>query len=1105
MALTPLILIFLEAAQVSATPETPDLNSVIVGPAYDVLDYQDDGDQVLLTSAYGQLESGGAYAPPVSGTDAIVVLDGGYPAQSAGAKVDHASVRFQLRAPRVILGSTHLNGSIAPVLGTYVTTTADDRTLIALVSPTANFVTAGVQPGDRIVLTSTLGQVAVRTVASVGEPDADGLVPSGSETLLRVTQQLPAPNGAASGSITFPAGADLVDGETFTLNDGINSATVFEFDSGGGVTGANVAIAFTGVETATQIRDLARTAINAVGAGLRITASNLSSAGLTLVNDVGGEAGNQLITDTVADTGFTSTGMSGGTSTAEQWTYNSLGECRVERLLGSQPLSDPGGTLVTFPEPGSDKLVVRGGVTVSTTITPAATVSTPSPSPSLVTRAVSYAQLYLSYRALRQDLQRLNRAVQTDQQTVAGIPVIRGIGKYDARNPLAVGVKLALDNAGNNPIFYWGVSADDSTGYANSRARLAGRGDVYCSVALTQDINIHAAYNASYVQSADPTHARDKGVLQRFRMHLGSVPLPVAATVYEGSISGVSQLVSAALTNRHRTVSIAAASTGSVGVRSVLPGDSVTIGLARTGEATWLSRKGTHLVSHVNSSKDYPLSGDPSSFEVQPNGSRWDDAATSASDDIEIVIKGPDGSVKVSNLAEVAISTGSGGTLGTVRYAMRNPTITGGPYTIVYVASGQADTNVAITIVGFVVTITLGSLATHTQLAAAVNAHAGLSALLAANVTAGGGVAVIPASQAPSGAVPVVPLTGSCVANVVLNDALFNQLEDASATFLAAGIRPGDSLEIPLDPNNYGPTNYDGRVLRFTVGTVLNENRLRIANGFDDEATLARELPHFFSRDLPDRFIDNVSPNALAYRVRRTLSADDQVTTLMAISQSVRSKRLAIMWPDRVGVSDLRDGSLPRSLPAVRTLAGTQPSWALACAVAGVIAGTPAQMGLTNGSFIGFDSLENSGDVFSPEQLSQISDGGYFLCTQEAEGALPECLHQLTTDPSTLETGEVSVVKNIDFIAIFFQQLLKRYLGKYNNIPEALNEIYRSVSDSTELLKGRFIARIGPPLLSGNIVSLAPSESAADTVEMFYEGKVPRPLNNIAFHLVVQK
>jgi hypothetical protein len=61
------------------------------------------------------------------------------------------------------------------------------------------------------------------------------------------------------------------------------------------------------------------------------------------------------------------------------------------------------------------------------------------------------------------------------------------------------------------------------------------------------------------------------------------------------------------------------------------------------------------------------------------------------------------------------------------------------------------------------------------------------------------------------------------------------------------------------------------------------------------------------------------------------------------------------------------------------------------------------------------------------------------------------------------------------------------------------------VSDNTELLKGRTLAKIGPPLLSGSITSLAPSAVAADTVEMFYSASVPRPLNNIGFHLVVTR
>lgn len=1223
-SLKPLILIFQEIAQPSATPATPDLNAVIVGPAYDVLDYPDDGDQILLPSAYGQLEQDATYAPPATGIDAVTVLDGGFPGQSAGARVDHGSARVTLRTPRVVLGSTYLSSGIAPVLGTRVTTTAADRTLITFTSVTTNLVQAGVQPGDRIILTSSSGQTVARTIASVGEPNGDGLIPAGNEALLRVTQQLPTPDATATGSmtavaesalvgafatgsITVPAGggAALVDGETFTLNDGVNPATVFEFDSGGGVGVGRVAVPFTGGDTQATVRGAIVTAIQGVGAGLRISASpggagvvnlaadrclvagnvaitdTVADAGflvvgmaggadegetftlndgvnpatvfefdrdgvvaggrvavpitpgwsasqvrdamvtaingvvgglaitaapgsgntLNLTNDAAGAFGNVAITETVANAVFLVSGMTGGTTGADRWVYDALGEARIERTLSTRELTDPTRTLVVFPEPGSDKLVIKGGVTLSLPLTPRPTVATPSPSASTVTRALSYAQVYLGYRALRQDLQGVRSAVPTDQQTVNGIPTIRGIGKLDARNPLAVGVKLALDNGGNVPIYYYGVSADDSTGYANARARTASRSDLYVFVNLTQDLNVHAAAKAAYEQQASPIYARDRGVMQRFRIALGSVSLPVAQTVYEGSISGVSQTVGSAVTNLYRTISIDAASTGSVGVRSVVPGDSVTIGLVRTGTTAWQNRRGTHRVGHVNSSVNYPNPGDPSALEIIPGTSRWDDTAAAGADDIEILVRGPDGTVKISNLARLDVSTGGGGTLGTIRFAMLSPTVTGGPYTITY-AAGAA---LAITVVGFAITITVGGTTTHAQVAAAVAANATLSALMTAVVTAGGTNVVDPGTQSPVAPASIMPITGSCTAQVILNDALFNQLEDASATFLQAGVRAGDRVEIPLDPNDYGPSAFSGRVLSYPIATTLNENRFRIANGFDDAADTARELPHYFARDFQDRYVDITAPNAIAYRVRRTLTTGDQALALVAIAQSVRSKRLTLMWPDLVGVADLRDGSLPRTLPSVRTLAGYLPSYYLACAVAGVIAGTPPQMGLTNGTFIGVDRLKNASDMFSEEELSTISDGGFFVCTQEVEGALPSCNHQLTTDPTSLETGELSVVKNVDYLSVFYQALLKSFLGQYNNIPEALNEIYRAVRDNTTLLTGRFIQRIGPPLLSGSIISLAPSAAAADTAEMVFSARVARPLNNIAFHLVVQR
>lgn len=1086
----PLVLIFQELAQPTVTPETPDLSTIIVGPAYDLFDYPEDAASILLDSAYGELESDATYVPPVSGSEAVVVNDQGYPGQSAGSVVDHASVRPYLRLPHVVLASTYLDGSVAPVLGATVTTDALDQTLIEITGvATTDFVAAGIAPGDRIILTSSLGtQTVVRTVQSVGEPNSDGLVASGNEGFLRITQQLP----------TSGAGAD-------------------------------------------------------------------------------------------------------------EWTYDANAEVRIERTLVTQELYNPNSTLVTFPEPGTDKMVLGGGVTVPVALTPAATVAVPSPTTTTVYRRLSYAQVYIVYRALRLDLQDVNGFTASSVTTLNGSPIVLGLGKIDARNPLAVGVSVALLNSGGVTIFAYGVNANDATGHLAARGALESRRDLYCFVPLSEDINIHAAYKTQFDVLADPTTALSTGVVQKFRIVIGAIPLPTDETISSGSISAVSQQPSGASTGKFRTLSLASTSTGSlatgttasVNVRQVLPGDKVTIGLvpaALSITSAWQNRRGTHTVGHVNSSKDYPNASDPSQLELIPASSRWDDAAGATSGDIEILVKAPDGTVKMQVLAYASVSTGAGGTLGTIEYLMKAPTVVGGPYTVNYAIDAGVASPV-VTIVGFSVLVTVnGTTHDHDDVAAAINAHATVSALMTATVTTGGAQVVVfgtmtrtavtlltggPANQtgalantiagagvgnlrlsgltgmttssvgryitisgaasvanngtflvaayvsptsvdivnasgvavdANNGAITwtekfpytaISPTTGTATATVLVNDIMFNRLEDASASFLTDGVLPGDTIEIPLDPNDYTATAYDGRVLSYRVASVLNENRILIANGSDDTGSLANELPHYFARDYADRYIDNTTPNAQNYRVLRALSKDDMVVNLTATVQSARSKRLTVVWPDRMTVTDLRDGSLPRSVETTVATAAKQPGWALGCAVGGVVTAIPPQAGLTNGTFIGVTALEHAQGYFSETQLAQLSDGGLFVCFQRVPSALPECLHQLTTDTTALETGELSVVKNVDFVSMFFQTILETFLGQYNVLPETLNEINRAVTDGAADLKSRKIARVGAPLLEGTITSLAVSEFSADRVELYFRGKVPRPLNTIGFHLVV--
>jgi hypothetical protein len=92
------------------------------------------------------------------------------------------------------------------------------------------------------------------------------------------------------GSITAILGNLLVDGQTFTLNDGFNPAKTFEFDNNSVTVPGNVPVVFNVSMTAAQVAASIFSAINAVTVGLQITASfsSVSTVGNPLTaGDVG--------------------------------------------------------------------------------------------------------------------------------------------------------------------------------------------------------------------------------------------------------------------------------------------------------------------------------------------------------------------------------------------------------------------------------------------------------------------------------------------------------------------------------------------------------------------------------------------------------------------------------------------------------------------------------------------------------------------------------------------------------------------------------------------------------------------------------------------------
>lgn len=98
-----------------------------------------------------------------------------------------------------------------------------------------------------------------------------------------------------SGTITCIAKASMADTDIITINDGINAAKVYEFDTvGDGVTGGRVQVNISGATTAASVAAILKTAIEAnqtyitvVDAGSGVLNLSATSRNLTITETVG--------------------------------------------------------------------------------------------------------------------------------------------------------------------------------------------------------------------------------------------------------------------------------------------------------------------------------------------------------------------------------------------------------------------------------------------------------------------------------------------------------------------------------------------------------------------------------------------------------------------------------------------------------------------------------------------------------------------------------------------------------------------------------------------------------------------------------------------------
>ncbi len=154
-------------------------------------------------------------------------------------------------------------------------------------------------------------------------------------------------NTAATGSIPSTAGSTITTGTSFVLDDGINPAVQFIWDSGSAVTETQTKrkLAFTTGDNAATIQTTLIAAINnaAIVGTFKITATDGGSNITTLTNNFAGAHGNVA----VANNSISAiTGMSGGIDvglplngsvpgTSQHWNLHDAGIILVNSTAGS--------------------------------------------------------------------------------------------------------------------------------------------------------------------------------------------------------------------------------------------------------------------------------------------------------------------------------------------------------------------------------------------------------------------------------------------------------------------------------------------------------------------------------------------------------------------------------------------------------------------------------------------------------------------------------------------------------------------------------------------------------------------------------------------------
>ena len=271
--------------------------------------------------------------------------------------------------------------------------------------------------------------------------------------------------------------------------------------------------------------------------------------------------------------------------------------------------------------------------------------------------------------------------------------------------------------------------------------------------------------------------------------------------------------------------------------------------------------------------------------------------------------------------------------------------------------------------------------------------------------------------------------------------------QDNSADFATDGVFPGDLINMVGTLAAGNP---------YIVDTVINANKLKVLT-----------TNPFASIEVGQ-----------SYTIDRILDEQQIAERVAAVSASLKFKRVVMAFPDYCQVAGEK-----------------LPGYYAACVTVGMIVGLPPNAGITNKGAAVVEKVFNSNFRFDEDQLNIIAGGGSLVFVQDDEASLPYIRHQLTTDRTTLETSEVSMIKNNDYISFVFKSTMKKFLGIYNVQEGLFVTLGPALDADIASLKRVISTELGPIMITGSILELKQSETNKDQIEVVIDTVQPAPFN----------